>query len=174
MQQQSVIHDPRTFTTPSERLFAARRRDARQRMSRAAELFNAFSAPLPAAVTPPLPPIPNSAIERASELVSGPVMVMGEIERIQRAVLTKFPDVTMNDLKSPRRFKMITRARQIAMYLAKDMTTRSYPDIGRRFGGRDHSTGIHAFRKIQGLLKTDTELAALVAEIKFELGEAAQ
>ncbi|MBO0661517.1 chromosomal replication initiator protein DnaA [Jiella sp. MQZ9-1] len=59
-------------------------------------------------------------------------------------------NVTRTDLLSSRRTKTIVRPRQIAMYLAKTMTPRSLPEIGRRFGGRDHTTVLHAVRKIEG------------------------
>ncbi len=59
-------------------------------------------------------------------------------------------NVTRTDLLSARRTKTIVRPRQIAMYLAKTMTPRSLPEIGRRFGGRDHTTVLHAVRKIEG------------------------
>ena len=58
---------------------------------------------------------------------------------------------------------MVVVPRQIGMYLAKKMTSRSLPEIGRRFGGRDHSTVLHAVRKIEELVKTDDKLAREVA-----------
>ncbi len=174
MQQQSVIHDPRTATRPSERLFAARRDVARQRMARAAELFVTFSAPPIAPPEPTLPPLPNTALQLANNLIDGGSRVVSEVERIQRAVLEHFPSVSMNDLKSARRFKLIVMARQIGMYLAKTGTSQSYPEIGRRFGGRDHTTALHAFRKINRLIKTDPDLAKLVDSIRTRLEEVAQ
>jgi chromosomal replication initiator protein len=54
----------------------------------------------------------------------------------------------------------VARPRQAAMYLAKQLTTRSYPDIGRRFGGRDHTTVLHAVRKIEELKASDAGIAA--------------
>lgn len=63
------------------------------------------------------------------------------------------------DLLSPRRARSIVRPRQVGMYLAKKLTPRSLPEIGRRFGGRDHSTVLHAVRKIEELIKTDDNLA---------------
>ena len=56
--------------------------------------------------------------------------------------------------------------RQVSMYIAKVLTPRSLPEIGRRFGGRDHTTVLHAVRKIERLLLTDEKLAADVAAIK--------
>mgnify|MGYP003330593589 FL=1 len=60
---------------------------------------------------------------------------------------------------SARRARSIARPRQIAMYLAKNLTTSSYPEIGRKFGGRDHTTIMHAVKKIEELLIHDNELS---------------
>jgi chromosomal replication initiator protein len=72
-------------------------------------------------------------------------------------------NVARTDLLSPRRARTVVVPRQIGMYLAKKMTSRSLPEIGRRFGGRDHSTVLHAVRKIEGQIKTDDKLAREVA-----------
>jgi chromosomal replication initiator protein len=61
------------------------------------------------------------------------------------------------------------RPRQIAMYLAKTLTLRSLPEIGRRFGGRDHTTVLHAVRKIENLVSTDTALAEEIELLKRQL-----
>ncbi len=71
--------------------------------------------------------------------------------------------VARTDLLSPRRARSIVVPRQVGMYLAKKMTSRSLPEIGRRFGGRDHSTVLHAVRKIDDQIKTDDRLAKEVA-----------
>ena len=63
------------------------------------------------------------------------------------------------DLISARRNRAIARPRQAAMWLAKHLTTRSLPDIGRRFGGRDHTTVLHAVRRIEALKADDAQLA---------------
>lgn len=81
-----------------------------------------------------------------------------KIEDIQR-VVSKHYNVTKADLLSARRTRTIVRPRQIAMYLAKMMTPRSLPEIGRRFGNRDHTTVLHAVRKIEELSKADNGLA---------------
>lgn len=80
------------------------------------------------------------------------------IEDIQKTVARQF-NVSKADLLSNRRTQVIVRPRQIAMYLAKEMTPRSLPEIGRRFGGRDHTTVLHAVRKITDLAKKDLKLA---------------
>ena len=73
-----------------------------------------------------------------------------KIEDIQRAVARHY-NVSRADMLSSRRTANVVRPRQIAMYLAKTLTLRSLPEIGRRFGGRDHTTVLHAVRKIENL-----------------------
>jgi chromosomal replication initiator protein len=70
---------------------------------------------------------------------------------------------------SSRRTANVVRPRQVAMYLAKTMTLRSLPEIGRRFGGRDHTTVLHAVRKIEGLVGSDASLAEEVEILKRQL-----
>lgn len=72
-------------------------------------------------------------------------------------------NVGRTDLLSPRRARAVVVPRQIGMYLAKKLTARSLPEIGRRFGGRDHSTVLHAVRKIDDQMKADEKLAREVA-----------
>lgn len=88
-----------------------------------------------------------------------------KIEDIQRATALQF-GLTKTDLLSQRRTKQIVGPRQIAMYLSKVMTVRSLPDIGRRFGGRDHTTVLHAVRKIEKLLESDSSLQKTVETLK--------
>ncbi len=80
-----------------------------------------------------------------------------KIEDIQKLVATHF-NVSRADILSSRRTANVVRPRQIAMYLAKVLTLRSLPEIGRRFGGRDHTTVLHAVRKIEGLAGSDVNL----------------
>ncbi|MEM7216638.1 MAG: chromosomal replication initiator protein DnaA [Pseudomonadota bacterium] len=87
------------------------------------------------------------------------------IEDIQKIVARQF-NVSKNDLLSNRRTRVIVRPRQIAMYLAKVMTPRSLPEIGRRFGGRDHTTVLHAVRKIESLTSEDQKLAHEIELLK--------
>jgi chromosomal replication initiator protein len=86
------------------------------------------------------------------------------IDEIQRAVSAHF-EVKQIDLISERRAVAIARPRQIAMYLAKRLTTRSLPEIGRKFGGRDHSTVIHAVRRIEDLRGKDVEIDGAVRSL---------
>ena len=79
------------------------------------------------------------------------------IEEIQRRV-AEYYNVRLSDLLSARRARAVARPRQIAMYLSKQLTTRSLPEIGRKFGGRDHTTVIHAVRKVEELRQVDSGL----------------
>jgi chromosomal replication initiator protein len=80
------------------------------------------------------------------------------IDEIQRRVAEHF-NIKLVEMTSDRRARIVARPRQVAMYLAKQLTTRSLPEIGRKFGGRDHTTVIHAVRKIDELMQTDPVLA---------------
>jgi len=76
------------------------------------------------------------------------------IEEIQRRVAEHF-NMKLADMHSERRARAVARPRQVAMYLAKQLTTRSLPEIGRKFGNRDHTTVMHAVRKIEELCTMD-------------------
>ena len=80
------------------------------------------------------------------------------IEEIQRKVSEHF-NIRLSDMIGPKRTRTIARPRQIAMYLAKQLTTRSLPEIGRRFGGRDHTTIMHGVRVIDEMRGNDHQLA---------------
>ncbi len=77
------------------------------------------------------------------------------IDEIQRRVAEHF-NIRLTDMHSPRRARVVARPRQVAMYLAKQLTQRSLPEIGRKFGGRDHTTVMHAVRKIDDLCIGDS------------------
>jgi len=93
-----------------------------------------------------------------------------KIEDIQRVVARQY-NVSRSDLLSSRRTANVVRPRQVAMYLAKTLTLRSLPEIGRRFGGRDHTTVLHAVRKIEALVTKDIALADEVELLKRQLQE---
>ena len=88
-----------------------------------------------------------------------------KIEDIQKLVATHY-NVSRADILSSRRTANVVRPRQIAMYLSKVLTLRSLPEIGRRFGGRDHTTVLHAVRKIEGLTGSDRTLQDEVELLK--------
>ena len=87
------------------------------------------------------------------------------IEEIQRKVAEHY-NIRLSDLVGPKRVRTVARPRQVAMYLAKQMTTRSLPEIGRRFGGRDHTTIMHGVRRIEELRGEDRQLAEDVAMLQ--------
>ncbi|MFZ5734599.1 MAG: chromosomal replication initiator protein DnaA [Pseudomonadota bacterium] len=91
-----------------------------------------------------------------------------KIEDIQRVVARQY-NVSRSDLLSSRRTANVVRPRQVAMYLSKVLTLRSLPEIGRRFGGRDHTTVLHAVRKIEALVGKDNSLADEVELLKRQL-----
>ncbi|MCX7319376.1 MAG: chromosomal replication initiator protein DnaA [Hyphomicrobiales bacterium] len=93
-----------------------------------------------------------------------------KIEDIQRVVARQY-HVSRSDLLSSRRTANVVRPRQVAMYLAETLTLRSLPEIGRRFGGRDHTTVLHAVRKIEALVGKDTALQDEVESLKRMLAE---
>lgn len=79
------------------------------------------------------------------------------VEEIQRKVAEHF-NIRLSDMLGPKRTRTIARPRQIAMYLSKEMTSRSLPEIGRRFGGRDHTTILHGVRKVVEMRAQDNQL----------------
>jgi chromosomal replication initiator protein len=93
-----------------------------------------------------------------------------KIDDILRVVMKHF-GVNRGDLLSSRRNRSIVRPRQIGMWLAKSLTARSLPEIGRRFGGRDHTTVLHAIRKIESLLADDSSLREEMEVLKRMLKE---
>ncbi|MDP9807457.1 chromosomal replication initiator protein [Rhizobium tibeticum] len=117
---------------------------------------------------------PNLTVERVDELLAH-LVGSGEprrvrIEDIQRIVARHY-NVSRQELVSNRRTRVIVKPRQIAMYLSKTLTPRSFPEIGRRFGGRDHTTVLHAVRKIEELIAGDTKLSHEIELLKRLINE---
>lgn len=90
------------------------------------------------------------------------------IDEIQRKVAEHY-NIRLQDMHSARRARNVARPRQVAMYLAKQLTARSLPEIGRKFGGRDHTTVMHAVRKIEELMAEDTQIAQDVEIVRRAL-----
>ena len=90
------------------------------------------------------------------------------VDQIQKVVADYF-GLKITDLKSSKRLKNFVQARQIAIWLCRDMTNFSYPDIGSKFGGKDHSTVIYATKKIDAALKDDLKLSNTINDIKNTL-----
>ena len=92
------------------------------------------------------------------------------VDKIQNTV-SNFYNISLNEMLSQRRSRPLARPRQIAMYLAKKMTTRSLPEIGRRFANRDHTTVIHAVKTITKLSEKDEEIKNNLNQLKSILLE---
>lgn len=90
------------------------------------------------------------------------------IDEIQRAVADQF-DIKLSDLLSPRRARSVARPRQIAMYLSKDLTDKSLPEIGRKFGNRDHTTIMHGVKRVLQLCKEDPSIREDVEMLRRRL-----
>lgn len=90
------------------------------------------------------------------------------IEEIQKAVVEHY-SIRMADMTSARRSRAVARPRQVAMYLAKQLTPRSLPEIGKKFGGRDHTTVMHAVRQIERLANDDRGIADDLESLKRKL-----
>jgi len=80
------------------------------------------------------------------------------IEEIQRRVAEHY-NIRLSDLLGPKRVRTYARPRQVAMYLCKQLTSRSLPEIGRRFGGRDHTTVMHGVKRVEELKVQDGQIA---------------
>jgi chromosomal replication initiator protein len=92
------------------------------------------------------------------------------VEAVQKEVANYF-NVKLADLKSPKRHQAIARPRQIAMYLARKLCKASYPELGQRFGGKDHTTVLSACRKIEELVQSDAKTRHTVEELERHLSQ---
>ena len=90
------------------------------------------------------------------------------VEEIQRRV-SDYYNILLSDMIGPKRLRSYARPRQVAMYLAKQLTSRSLPEIGRRFGGRDHTTVMHGVKRIEELKQTDGQIAEDVEMLRRAL-----
>ncbi len=107
-------------------------------------------------------------IESAADLLSDLLRSSSRkvsIEAIQNRVAAHY-GVRVAEMFSPRRARNIARPRQVAMYLAKNLTSLSYPEIGRQFGGRDHTTVMHAVRTVESLVNNDPAVSEDVQLLK--------
>jgi len=78
-------------------------------------------------------------------------------------------NIKISDLKSAKRLKALVLPRQVAMYIARQLTSCSYPEIGEKFGGKDHSTIIHATKKIENKIKEDMQLNSTISSLRQSL-----
>lgn len=109
------------------------------------------------------------ANEVLKDVISSSQSSRTSIPLIQQTV-AEFFNVEVADLKAQRRTKTVTFPRQIAMYLVRELTDYSLPKIGEEFGGRDHTTVIHSYEKIQDLIKNDPEVARTIKNLIHKLG----
>lgn len=116
-------------------------------------------------------PVTLEAAEAALRGLTGCAPPPVRVDNVIRIVARHYK-VAPSDLLSQRRTANVVKPRQIAMYLAKTLTLRSLPEVGRRFAGRDHTTVLHAVRKIEGLIASDAALAAEVAGLAAAIREA--
>lgn len=105
---------------------------------------------------------------RVNKKENGPSTNIIQIDQIQ-SVVSNFYGVTIKDIKGTKRPQNIVMARQVAMYLAREMTDNSLPKIGKAFGGRDHSTVLHACNKIKNMVARDESLELEIENIKNKL-----
>jgi chromosomal replication initiator protein len=108
------------------------------------------------------------SVDSAAELLQDLLRAQGRrvtVEEIQKKVAEHY-NIRISDMHSPRRARPVARPRQVAMYLAKQLTEHSLPEIGRKFGGRDHTTIIHGVRRIEELAAADTALRADIDALK--------
>ncbi|HSN57918.1 MAG TPA: chromosomal replication initiator protein DnaA [Clostridiaceae bacterium] len=110
------------------------------------------------------------AAEALKDIISGRQSKQVTVELIQE-VVSNYYSLRMEDFKSARRTRNVAFPRQIAMYLARKITDLSLPKIGEEFGGRDHTTVIHAYEKISQGLKTDEQLQNAVKEITKRINQ---
>ena len=107
-------------------------------------------------------------IENSTKLLSDLISAREKtisIDNIQKKV-SSYYNIALSDMTSSRRSINIARPRQIAMYLSKGLTSHSYPEIGKAFGGKDHTTVIHAVKKIESMLEIDQKLKKHIFELK--------
>jgi chromosomal replication initiation ATPase DnaA len=126
-------------------------------------------APHPAVITAPIPRVRDYIIIVPSPAPSEPAPP--RVAAIKQAVVEHY-GLDASDMTTARRAQTIAHPRQVAMYLCRKLTLRSLPEIGRMFGGRDHSTVIHAVKQVEYRLATDPDLRDAVALISAAIGEA--
>lgn len=130
----------------------------------------------------PVPVVEDSEygprIKSEDELAFGPIIHKREPEpkhpgiKLIIRIVAGFYELSVTDLISARRTAVIVRPRQVAMYLSKTLTLKSLPEIGRQFGWRDHTTVLHAVRKIEGLVRMDDRLADEIEVLKLHIRQA--
>ncbi len=180
MHHSTVLHDPKAVSTPSQLAEQLARKRRLERLAAAAvpEVVTEVVVSSPAPVSKPKTGEELIAewTERQKERFKEPwFSIVDEIsERAQQRVnvlkiqmaTARYYNVSRADILSHRRTNNVVKPRQIAMYLCKVLTMKSLPEIGRMFDGRDHTTILHAVKKIESLIAKDAVLASEVGSIK--------
>ena len=112
----------------------------------------------------------ENTLEALDEYTNNMLYVDKSINKIMSVVATYF-NLTIDDLKGKKRSKQVANARMIAMYLCRILTDETYPRIALEFGGRDHSTIIHGYEKINEDIKNNGELEKIINELKLKMSE---
>lgn len=167
----TLIHDDPYLTMPRGQRIADRAR--RRQLFRRVILADPLPEPVAEIEPEAIPEEPWGERQKAAwfsvESDLGPVISTAiRVDDIIKAVIGHYP-VSRNEIRSNSRVAHVVRARQIAMYLARILTDRSLPEIGRRMGGRDHTTVLHSVGKIRHLITIDQQLAAEIDAIKAEI-----
>jgi hypothetical protein len=158
-----------------ETFFHSKFRSARSRIEQAAlahfdRCYDEAMLSQPRRIPIDLPPVVEREPKPAPPaIVATPIIRRNSIELILDAVVEAYPEVSKIDIKSARRTANVVRPRQITMYLAKKLTLKSLPEIGRRLGGRDHTTVLHGVRRIERMLPDNPELAAEISYLETRL-----
>lgn len=167
----TLIHDDPYLTMPREQRIADRAR--RRLLFRRVILADPLPEPVAEIEPEAAPEEPWIERQKAAwfsvEADLGPVASTAiRVDDIIKAVVARYP-VSRNEIRSNSRMAQVVRPRQIAMYLARILTGRSLPEIGRRMGGRDHTTVLHSVGKIRHLITIDQQLASEIDAIKAEI-----
>ena len=112
----------------------------------------------------------DQALEALNEYTDNMLYTDNSINKIMQVVSSYF-NLSVDDLKGKKRSKHIANARMIAMYLCRTLTDETYPRIGLEFGGRDHSTVIHGYEKINEDMKSNSELEKILSDLKLKMSE---
>lgn len=104
------------------------------------------------------------AQQQLRDIFTSPVSGNISIETVQK-VVADYSNVSISDIKNPKRDKKFVIPRQMAIYISRELTEYSFTEIGREFGGRDHSTIMHAYEKIDSMIKTDSLISAKIQEL---------
>lgn len=185
----TILHDPYAGSTPSQRLAAAAKNMRRAKIAAAAKVDTPIACPSASRRVLPVTEIKQIAKPLAEPVSFGDWFCRQEylnplpkepwfsieceidapapkitVKAVQR-IVAKYYHVTVNDLTCSRRQAYLMKPRQVAMYLARELTSSSLPEIGRRFGHRDHTSALHAVNKIRNLLPLDAQLSTEIAAL---------